>query len=353
MNARQWLSGCGLACVVILGVSAVHSRRYSPDRAVAPVPRPTIASIKLLAVGDVNLGRGVGQEILAGDTLYPFAAVKDTFAGFDIVFANLESQLSDQAGQTQHPRNNLIFTGPPGGAYALRKAGVTIVSTANNHALDYGVKALRETSRYLDSAAVRHAGTADDSMHIYDPVIVSPKGIRVALFACTDVMNFEDPWWRKHVAAADTGKLLPRVRAVRDSVDFIIVSYHGGEEYADRATIRTREFAREVIAGGADLFLGHHPHVPYGVEREQGKYVVPSLGNFVFRQPDHFWTQRSFAFAAEISKDEHGTRVSSFNCLPVHTGFQPGFVNDKHESDLILERIRTLSTQSLAQQLLP
>lgn len=352
MKAREWLSGCGLACAIVLGVSAVHTLRYTDERALA-FSRPTITSIRLLAVGDVNLGRGVGQEILGGDTLYPFAAVKDSFASYDIVFANLESQLSDQGGETQHPRNNLIFTGPPGGASALRKAGVTIVSTANNHALDYGVKALRETRRYLDSAAVLHAGTADDSTHLYDPVIVSPKGIRVAFFACTDVMNFEDPSWKKYVAAADTGKILPRVRALRDSVDFIIVSYHGGEEYADRATIRTMDFAREVIAGGADLFLGHHPHVPYGVEREHGKYIVPSLGNFVFRQPDHFWTQRSFAFAAEISKNEHGTRVASFNCLPVHTGFQPGFVNDKRESDLILERIRTLSTQSLAQQLLP
>jgi poly-gamma-glutamate synthesis protein (capsule biosynthesis protein) len=108
-----------------------------------------------------------------------------------------------------------------------------------------------------------------------------------------------------------------------------------------------------MIAGGADLFLGHHPHVPYGVGEEEGKYIVPSLGNFVFRQPDHFWTQRSFAFAAEIMKDTLGTRVSSFKCLPVRTGFQPEFLTDKSESDIILERIRTLSTQTLAQQLVP
>lgn len=311
------------------------------------------SSIRLLAVGDVNLGRGVGQAILDGDTLFPFVAVRDSFAQYNIVFANLESQLSDQEGETQHPKNNLIFTGPPGGAGALRKGGVSVVSTANNHALDYGIKALRETSRYLDKAGVQHVGTSDDTLHMYDPAILSSNGIRVAFFACTDVMNFEDPSWKRHVASADTGRLLPRIRALRDSVDFIIVSYHGGEEYADRATFRTREFAHEVIAGGADLFLGHHPHVPYGVEEEQGKYIVPSLGNFVFRQPDHFWTQRSFAFSAEIVKDVRGTRVSSFKCLPVRTGFQPEFVTDKRESDVILERIRTLSTQSLAQQVLP
>lgn len=339
--------------MVVLGVSAVHTQRYTDPHPLERSDRSTATTIRLLAVGDVNLGRGVGQAILSGDTLYPFAAVRDSFAIYDIVFANLESQLSDQGGVTQHPLNNLIFSGPPGGASSLRKAGVTIVSTANNHALDYGTKALRETKRHLDSAAVLHVGTSDDTLHMYDPAIIASHGIRVAFFACTDVMNFEDPSWKKHVAEADTGKLLPRVRSLRDSVDFIVVSYHGGEEYADRATTRTTEFAREVIAGGADLFLGHHPHVPYGVEELKGKYIVPSLGNFVFRQPDHFWTQRSFAFAAEILKDQKGTRIASFRCLPVHAGLQPEFVTDTNESELIMERIRALSTQSLAQQLLP
>ena len=353
MKAKQWLSGCGLACVIVLGASAVRIPKNAEARSVAPVHQPAFSSIRLLAVGDVNLGRGVGQAILNGDTLFPFVAVRDSFIHYDIVFANLESQLSDQGGETQHPKNNLIFTGPPAGAIALRKGGVSVVSVANNHALDYGVKALRETIRYLDSAGVLHAGTSDDTLGMYEPAILSLNDIRVAVFACTDVMNFEGTWWKKHVASADTSGLLPRIRALRDSVDFIIVSYHGGDEYADRATLRTREFAREVIAGGADLFIGHHPHVPYGVEEDNGKYIVPSLGNFVFRQPDHFWTQRSFAFAAEIVKDTLGTRVSSFRCLPVRTGFQPEFLADSSESDIILERIRTLSTHTLAQQLLP
>jgi len=163
-------------------------------------------------------------------------------------------------------------------------------------------------------------------------------------------MNIEDHVWKRYVAEADTTKLLPKIRALRDSVDFVIVSYHGGEEYADHPTLRTKEFARQLISGGADLFLGHHPHVPYGVEQFEGKYIVHSLGNFVFRQPDRFWAQRSFAFAADITKDSSGTRVSLFRCIPVQTGFQPEFVKDEDEVELILERIRALSTQSLAFQ---
>ncbi|MBM2839665.1 MAG: cap protein [Bacteroidetes bacterium] len=341
------MSVLALSVAAVRTDDVIHLDARSFDDARTPW---RVATLRLLAVGDVNLGRGVGQEILAGDTLYPFAAVRDSFASYDVVFANLESQLSDQDGETQHPRNNLIFTGPPGGAHTLRQAGVTMVSTANNHAIDYGIKALLETGRYLREAGVYFTGTSGDASRLFDPVIVSRNGLRIAFFACTDVMNIEDPFWKKYVAEADSAKLLPMIRSVRDSVDFIVVSYHGGEEYADRPTQRTKDFARQMIAGGADLFLGHHPHVPYGVEEFEGKYIIHSLGNFVFRQPDRYWTQRSFAFAATIVKDANGTRVSTFRCLPVRAGFQPEFVTQQPEIDVILERIKALSTHSLAPQ---
>ena len=351
----QLLMGCGLMSVLTLGIAALHTKTMPTESPVQSYLQevhsaPTTHAVRLLAVGDVNLGRAVGQEILAGDTLYPFVAVKDSFAAYDIVFANLESQLSDQDGETQHPRNNLIFTGPPAGSFSLKRAGITVVSTANNHGLDYGVKGLQETLTYLDAAGVDHVGTSMDTLGLYGPVILSRNGVKIGFLACTDVMNMEDTMWKRHVAEADTAKLLPKIRALRHSVDFIVVSYHGGEEYADRPTLRSKLFARQLISGGADLFLGHHPHVPYGVESFEGKYIVHSLGNFVFRQPDRVWTQRSFAFAATITKDANGSRISSFRCIPVQAGFQPKFVQDENEIGFILERIRALSTQSLAYQ---
>jgi len=349
----KWLAGFGLISGMALGTAAlwinITVRQASSQEQAADGAGTHDTSIaRLLAVGDVNLGRKVGQEILKGDTLYPFVSVRDSFASYDLVFANLESQLSDQKGETQSPRNNLIFTGPPDGCMSLKYAGVTVVSTANNHALDYGIRGLRQTLANLDASGVLHAGTATDSAGRYRPVMITSHGIRIAILACTDVMNMEDPVWRRYVAPADTSLLLPEIRAIRDSADFIIVSYHGGEEYADAPTVRTRHFARQVIDGGADLFLGHHPHVPYGVEEYEGKYIVHSLGNFVFWQPDRFWTQRSFAFSALLQKDREGTRVASFRCLPVRCGLQPEFLTVPGEGDTVLERIRTLSTQSLA-----
>ncbi len=344
---KRLLASSAVACALFSTFFAFMSLR----EAFAGFPDSTTV-VRLIAVGDVNLGRFVGQQILKGDTLYPFVFVADTFKQYDIVFANLESTLSDQKGETQHPRNNLIFTGPPTGARSLALGGVTVVSTANNHAIDYGVKSQRETIRYLTESGVAFAGTALDSERLSDPVIISRNGFDIAFFACTAIMNRPGNAWKRHVLFADTATLLPKIRKYRDSVDFIIVSYHGGDEYSDTHNARTETFAHAMIDGGADLFLGHHPHVPHGIEDIEGKYIVYSLGNFVFRQPQHYWTQRSFAFVAEIKKETNRARITSFRCLPVLTGFQPMFVTDSVEAKNILEHLGQLSPPSVALDIL-
>jgi len=334
-----------IVVIGILGVVAIaiHTRQANL-RFWREYRSEFVPTVSLLAVGDVNLGRSAGQEILKGDTLYPFREVSETFAVYDLVFANLECTLSDQKGETQHPKNNLIFTGPPGGAESLREAGVHVVSTANNHALDYGVRAHAETINNLRRAGVAFTGTALDSARLYEPAIIDRRGIRFAFFACTDVMNITDRMWLRYVAHADSAKLLPRVRAYRDSVDFIVVSYHGGVEYAERPSAQSLAFTRSVIGAGADLVLGHHPHITYGIEKIGKRYVVLSLGNFVFSQPQRFWTQRSFAFAADVKKDGNETYILRFRCLPLLSGFQPRFVGDTEEARLMVDRIQRYST---------
>ena len=338
--------GMSLVVAAGLAVGAVlwfQDATRRPSQATGPISAET--HVSFLAVGDVNLGRRVGQILLSGDTLYPWQAVRDSFAHYDIVFANLESNLSDQKGKTVDPKSNVVFTGPPSGARSLAAAGVTIVSTANNHALDFGIGALQKTLLLLDSAGVYHVGTSGAATELFRPVTVNVKGMVFAFLACTDVMNGEGNSWRRYVAPADTSRLFPAIRAARKSADFVVVSYHGGEEYAARPSPRVVEFGREVIRAGADVFLGHHPHVPYGIEKVGKGYVVHSLGNFVFRQPGDFWTERSYAVALDIARDSSGVRISSLRCLPVACGFQPRFLGSGPEADSVLQRVKALSSQ--------
>src|SRR5438477_517232 len=121
-------------------------------------PVEAAPSIVLAAGGDVNFGRECGQAILKDVTYDPFAGLNTAWTSADVRFVNLESQLSDQHGLTQSPLHRLIFTGPPGGADVLAQAHVSLVSTANNHAWDYGKGALLETIENLERAQVPFAG---------------------------------------------------------------------------------------------------------------------------------------------------------------------------------------------------
>ena len=159
--------------------------------AAAPPEGPTLApSLTLLLGGDVELARATGQRLLHDPAYDPFATLRRELASADVRFVNLEGPLSDQGGETMSRRNPLVFTGPPSGADALARAGVTVVSTANNHAWDYGRPALLETIASLDRVHVAHAGTGPDPTSAYAPAIVEAKGWRVALLAVMDVFNF-------------------------------------------------------------------------------------------------------------------------------------------------------------------
>jgi poly-gamma-glutamate capsule biosynthesis protein CapA/YwtB (metallophosphatase superfamily) len=296
------------------------------------------STVSFLAVGDVNLGRRVGQVMLSGDTLFAFQAVRDSFVKYDVVFANLESQISDQNGETVSPASNVVFTGPPSGAEALHMAGITLVSTANNHALDYGVGAQKETGARLNNAGIVFAGTSSSPESLYEPAVFERKGLRFALFAVTEIMNRGNAAWRTHVAAADSGKLFPRIRAIRNEADVVILSYHGGVEYSDEPATGVRHFAHAALNAGADLFLGHHPHVPQLVEQVGEKYIVYSLGNFVFQQPSRWWTQYSFALAGRFVRNGSTTSLRFVGCLPVRCGYQPSFLTSGPEFSRVLQR---------------
>jgi poly-gamma-glutamate capsule biosynthesis protein CapA/YwtB (metallophosphatase superfamily) len=320
---------------IILGMTPLYSLCGNPK---------TDTSVTLLTFGDANLGRYVGKRLLEGDTLYPFRKIQSLLRSADIVFCNLESQLSDQHGETQNPKNNLIFTGPPQGGASLARGGISIVSTANNHAYDYGYNALTETIENLDASGVWHVGTDTDSNRIYRPVVKSIAGMSFAFFGVTKLMNSSCCGWKPYIARADTGKLLPEIRAIRDSVDVLIVSYHGDEEYGEIPTAGQKRFYHLLIDAGVDIVLGHHSHVLQGIEVYKGGWCVFSLGNFVFYQPQRYWARRSAGIRWMFVKKENTVRIHTVDIIPIDAGFQPTEIEDARERKVILDRINRLSS---------
>jgi hypothetical protein len=268
---------------------------------------PHRAPLVFMAGGDINLGREVGQRILHDPNFDPFSDLRPLLSQADLAFANLESPLSDQNGETQHPEKRLVFVGPPSGAGLVARAPFHVVSVANNHVWDYGERGFLDTLDALDGAGVRYAGASRKAGEQYRPTVLSVNGWSIALFAVTHIWNpgtFETHEAADRVAWADTASVVAAVTRARAEHDIVLVSYHGGREYSDTPAQEPLDFAKAVTQAGADAVLGHHPHVPQGVGWFSKRLVFFSLGNLVFNKyRDVSWTARSFIARLTFATD--------------------------------------------------
>src|SRR6266700_7496109 len=247
-----------------------------------------VDTLRLYAVGDINLGRRLAKErLLEGDTLYPFLALRDSLAAADITFGNLESPIAPESSAA--PDSESVFTAPPVAAAALARAGFDIVSTANNHAWDGGRPAVVETMRQLTRAGVLFVGSAFGRDMAEQPVIVRRRGWRVAFFAVTRAWNPAPYAFYQHaganwVAWGDPSWIYPAIRELKASgrADLIVVSVHGGKEFVDTPPDYHRDLLHGLVDAGADLVLSHHPYVLPPVVWYRGKPIVQSRGNFGF-----------------------------------------------------------------------
>lgn len=304
---------------------------------------------RLLIFGDVNLGRAVGQQILKGHVGYPFEYVADSLQKADLVFVNLESQLSDQKGLTEHPKYNMVFTGPPAGARSLKQANIGVVSTANNHAYDYGIRALLETIENLRNAGIVFVGTSPDSVAESTPAIIERGGTKIGFLAYTQFVNPKSNWGGK-IALFERERVRRDIEAAKASADFVVVSYHAGAEYVDAPAPRLKQEFRYLVECGADLVIGHHPHYVQGIERYRGKLVFYSLGNFVFYQPQRAWTQFGLGATVEIVKDTASARITAVTLHAVRAGLQPTFRLTAPEEQQFYERLKSLSSVRILRQ---
>jgi hypothetical protein len=319
--------GLVLIALVIGGCPAEQGERpkrdasgVSPKTSVTGTPIPTVPSadeapdaaparqtLVVLAAGDVNLGRDIGQRILRDSRFDPFADLRPLLSTAHLSFANLESPLSDQNGETQHPEKRLVFVGPPSGAGIVARAPFHVVSVANNHVWDYGERGFLDTLDALDGAGVRYAGASRRPGEQYRPTVLSVNGWSIALIAVTHVWNpgtFETHEAAGRVAWASEAPLVAEVRKARSEHDLVLVSYHGGREYSDTPAQEPLDIAKAVVDAGADAVLGHHPHVPQGVGWFSKRPVFFSLGNLVFNKyRDVSWTARSFIARLTFAPD--------------------------------------------------
>jgi poly-gamma-glutamate capsule biosynthesis protein CapA/YwtB (metallophosphatase superfamily) len=332
---------------------ALSARAGDSDPCVADAEEPA-RTIRVAAVGDIMMGTTFPEPILPpedGATL--FRSVAPLLSGNDIVFGNLEGPLTDleRSPKCPKPRRDgrpcFAFRTPPRYAALLAEAGFTAVNVANNHALDFGMEGLDNTLEVLDAAGIAPVG--GERVAVF---VAEGKSVAVAGFSYSLRTRYVHP--------------LPDIEAAREIVaelkgefDLVVVSFHGGAEGARAMRVTDAEeefmgenrgnvvaFARAVVDAGADLVLGHGPHVPRAIEVYRGKLIAYSLGNFAVYSMFNIKGPSGLGYALQAELDPETGDVLRFRTPSValrHPGIPHPDPSGKAEALL-----RALSEEFLA-----
>jgi poly-gamma-glutamate synthesis protein (capsule biosynthesis protein) len=249
-------------------------------------------NVTLLFGGDVMLGRNVmNQSIKNKDYSYPFAKIFNFTKESDIFLVNLENPIIKDCPESN---SGFKFCTLPDMVEGLIKAGVNVVSLANNHTLNYGPEGIEQTENYLTKAGISLSGMSN-------LVVKNFKGITFGF------IGFD------FTVKSPTLKDYQFIKESDSKVNFLLISVHWGEEYKAKANIYQRKWAKEMIVNGADIIVGSHPHwvqdfeclnYPQGeslcsnagednnciCDGIVGKPVYYSLGNLVF---DQMWSEET------------------------------------------------------------
>jgi len=260
------------------------------------------ASATLAAVGDLLMHYNVKRSAAAANQLNEagesinsegfetlFEHMKPLISEADLAFANLETPV---APTNDRGSRSMVFNVSAAVLPALEKTGFDVVSMANNHVYDQGVKGFEETVERLKGSSMEFVGAGDTCAEARAPKVVEVEGIRIGFIASTTLFNDDGNAGEEDVCSFffDEDKALASVKAAREmGADLVVMSIHWGIEYETQPYKPHVKIAHRLLDGGVDLILGHHAHVLQPVEiRETADgrigVIVYGMGNFLSNQ---------------------------------------------------------------------
>lgn len=277
---------CGGGCLGHAGEAEQAFKLSGTWRSIAGATASSSGLVTISAGGDVNFGDGVTPSLESGGLDYPFAGVKEAFATTDLSFVNLECCISSVG--TPVAGKEFTFRGPADSAGALKDGNIKVVSLANNHAKDYGAEAFAQTLDHLRENGIAYCGGGRNATEAYTPAVLDASGKKVAFVAFTGIVP--DGWTATSGSPGcattwDTKRMTAAIKTARQNADYVVASFHWGIELATSPNSEQRNLAHLAVDNGADLVLGHHPHVVQGFELYKNRLIAYSLGNFVFSPP--------------------------------------------------------------------
>jgi len=262
---------------------------------------PDGTSIKIGAIGDLvmhipvkicakmnNITDGNQGSINNNGFDYLFEPSAYIFKQHDTVIANMEFPIIKP-----YYSRAFIFNCEPEILPALKKAGINIVTIANNHIYDHGRKGLKETLKVLKSTGTMFVGAGLNREQASKGIIISKKDLKIGILGYTSIFNNQlnrsNPLLPYVNDFIDEFKTLNDIKRLKKQVDFLILNVHWGNEYVTTPLQNDIILARKYVDAGVDMIIGHHPHVLQYVEKVKsidGRtcFIAYSLGNYISNQ---------------------------------------------------------------------
>ncbi len=242
--------------------------------------------VRLVFTGDVMLSRAVGAKMAQKDDFgYPARKVSDFFKDADIVAVNLEGPMSVLGTKVG---SEYSFRMDPRSIETLKLLNVSVASLANNHMWDYGRDALVNTASILNASGILSAGAGESYEAANALRVKKARGTKFGFLSYTDLYpeNLEAGTSSPGISLFDLVRVSGEIRKIKSEkrADILVVLFHWGEEYRQHPTQKQRDTAHALIDAGADLIVGHHPHVVQDVKKYKNGWIFYSLGNFIFDQ---------------------------------------------------------------------
>ncbi len=274
---------------------------------------------EIVAVGDVSLARGVNVDLYTGRSESPLRFVAPLIGRAQVAFGNLESPLTKRAKRlpTKGPRGGSIYLkGNPDYAFILTEAGFDVLSLANNHVMDYGEQGLSDTMYYLEQEEIKHVGAGPDLAAALAPADIDVDGfvVRFLAFNGVEPREYSAGAGKAGTAPLDEGTVANAIASAKTDANLVVVSLHWGGESMAYPSSEQKRLAHRFVDAGADVILGHHPHVIQSVETYEGAVIAYSLGNFLF---DSRFPERRYStlMVIEISRSRG---ILGFRLIPIY-----------------------------------
>jgi poly-gamma-glutamate capsule biosynthesis protein CapA/YwtB (metallophosphatase superfamily) len=331
--------------------------------------RKSSTSVRILFLGDTSFGENYQADIKRRGGLnlleehgydYNFAHVDDFLKSADLVIANIETPITDLKDSPLTGKKKwLHWTDLKEAPLALSRHNIHVANLANNHTFDFGLAGFDQTLRVLEQNRLPILGAGPDISRASQPLIVkttcSDLPFEVAVISAyqfsvlaRDVFGMYADHEKGGINPLNVAQLTSKIKELklRTPGIFVILFLHWGNNYAWRSGFQA-EVADDLIKGGADLIIGHGAHMIQEIERRQNRWVVFSIGNFVFNSPGRYEKHNAppFSFIADLRAVNSNNRLNlTLRLFPIVTdntltNYQPRFVTSD-EFQLLLSILK-------------